>query len=52
LLDLGWFDDAYFDKRGYNVKNELVTMERGLQHQLLHRLAAYIRSHPSEFIEE
>jgi hypothetical protein len=52
LLDLNWFDQAYFDKRGYNEKNEWVRMKRGLQHGFLHRLAAYIRSHRSEFIEE
>jgi hypothetical protein len=52
LLDLGWFDEAYFDKRGYNDQKEWVKLERGLQHRFLHRLAEYIRSHRSEFIEE
>ncbi len=52
LLDLGWFDDAYFDERGYNDKKEWVMLKRGLQHSLLHRLAEYVRTHRSEFIEE
>lgn len=52
LLDLGWFDEAYFDKRGYNDKKEWVSLERGLKHRFLHRLAEYIRCHCSEFIEE
>ena len=52
LLDLEWFEDAYFDKRGRNDKDEFVTLTRGLQHRFLHRLAEYIRGHRSEFIEE
>ena len=52
LLDLDWFDDAYFDKRSYNDNNELLTMQRGLGHHLLHRVAAYVRSHRCEFIQE
>jgi hypothetical protein len=52
LLDLGWFDHAYFDKRGYNDKKEWVKLARGLQYPFLHRLAEYVRSHRSEFIEE
>lgn len=52
LLDLGWFDDAYFDEWGYNDKKEWVKQKRGLQYPFLQQLAEYVRSHPSEFIEE
>lgn len=52
LLDLGWFDAAYFDKKGYNDKRQWVTLARGLQRPFLDRLAEYVRSHPSEFIEK
>jgi hypothetical protein len=52
LLDLRWFDEAYFDKRGYNDEKEWVTLARGLQYPFLHRLAEYVRSHRSEIIEE
>jgi hypothetical protein len=51
-LHLGWFDDAYFDKRGYNEQNEWVVQSRGLHHALLTRLAEYVRTHPTEFITE
>jgi hypothetical protein len=50
LLDLGWFDDAYFDKHGYNEKQEWVRQSRGLHHVLLTRLAEYVRNHRAEFI--
>lgn len=50
LLDLGWFDKAYFDQRGYNQKKEWVRFRRGLHHSLMTRLANYIRTHPGEFI--
>jgi hypothetical protein len=36
LLDLGWFDDAYFDKYGPSV---------------LRRLADYVKAHKEEFID-
>lgn len=52
LLDLGWFDDAYFDERRYNDKKVWIVQKRGLQYPFLHRLAEYVRSHRSEFIEE
>jgi hypothetical protein len=52
LLDLSWFDNAYFDENGYNDAKEWVVLRRGLQHSFLHRLAEYVRSHRSEFIEE
>jgi hypothetical protein len=51
LLDLSWFEDAYFDQRGYNDKKEWVVLKRGLKYSFLHRLARYVQSHPSEFIE-
>ena len=50
LLDLGWFDAAYFDKHGYNETREWVRLSRGLHHDLLTRLAEYVRTHPGEFI--
>jgi hypothetical protein len=52
LLDLGWFDKAYFDQRGYNENGEWVRLRPGLHHSLLTRLAEYIRTHPAEFIVE
>jgi hypothetical protein len=50
LLDLGWFDDAYFDKYSYNEKQEWVRQARGLHHVLLTRLAEYVQTHRGEFI--
>jgi hypothetical protein len=52
LLDIGWFDDAYFDKCGYNERKEWVVQSRGLGHALLTRLAEHIRAHRAEFIVE
>jgi hypothetical protein len=52
LLDLGWFDGAYFDKHGYNERREWVRQSRGLHHVLLTRLAEYVRTHRGEFIVE
>jgi hypothetical protein len=51
LLDLEWFDNAYFDKWRYSEK-EAVIEKRGLNHALLKRLAEYVRSHRNEFIQE
>jgi hypothetical protein len=52
LLDLGWFDKAYFDGRAYNERKELVLQSRGLHYALLSRIAEYIRHHRAEFITE
>jgi hypothetical protein len=52
MMDLGWFDNAYFDKRSYNDQNEWVVQERGLKYSFLRSLARYIQSHRSEFIKE
>jgi hypothetical protein len=52
LLDLGWFDKAYFDKHDYDEKQEWVRQARGLHHVLLTRLADYVRTHRAEFIVE
>jgi len=52
LLDLSWFDDAYFDKYGYNEKQEWVRQAEGLHRVLLARLASYIRTHRTEFTVE
>jgi hypothetical protein len=51
-LDLGWFDDAYFDKGEHNDKNEWIVQQRGLHHFLMLRLLEYVKSHRAEFIEE
>jgi hypothetical protein len=51
LLDIGWFDKAYFDKRGYNERKEWVIQQRGLHHALLKHLADYVRSYKAELIE-
>jgi hypothetical protein len=50
LLDLNWFDDAYFDKHGYNERQEWVVLGEGLQSPFLRRLAAWVKAHPEEFI--
>jgi hypothetical protein len=52
LLELGWFEDAYFDKRGYNERQEWVRQSTGLHHALQTRLVEYIRDHRAEFITE
>jgi hypothetical protein len=50
LLDLGWFDDAYYDDRGFDEQNEWVVHARGLGRAMLTRLVEYVRTHPTEFI--
>lgn len=50
LLDLAWFEKAYFDRRGYNDRQEWVVQERGVKHPFMTRLADYVRTHPTEFI--
>jgi Domain of unknown function (DUF4375) len=52
LLDLGWFDEAYFDEGGYNEKEEWVILKQGLRRPFLKKLAAYVKLHRAEFIEE
>ena len=52
LLDLGWFDEAYFDKRGYDDQKQWVVQRRGLHYSLLNSLCAYITSHRNELIAE
>jgi hypothetical protein len=52
LLDLGWFDTAYFDERGYDARDGWVIRQRGFHHALMRRLAEYVKSHRAEFIEE
>jgi hypothetical protein len=52
LLDLGWFDDAYFDRHGYDDTKKWVRLGRGLHHSLMTRLAEYVRSHRNEYITE
>jgi hypothetical protein len=52
LLDLGWFDDAYFGKWGHNERGEFVQQRQGLQRPFLMRLADYVKSHRAEFIAE
>jgi hypothetical protein len=50
LLDLGWFDKAYFDQSGYDENRKWVRLRRGLHHSLMTRLAEYVRTHSREFI--
>ena len=50
LLDLAWFEDTYFDNRGYNERQEWVRLSAGLHHALLTRLAEYVHTHRAEFI--
>jgi hypothetical protein len=50
LLDLGWFDEAYYDKRGYNERQEWVRLSLGLHHSLQMRLVEYIRAHRAQFV--
>jgi len=51
LLDVGWFDEAYFDACRYNEKEEWVKLKQGLRFPFLKELAAYVKSHRAEFIE-
>ncbi|HEY1064501.1 MAG TPA: DUF4375 domain-containing protein [Pirellulales bacterium] len=50
VLDLGWFDDAYFDTYGRNEQGKRARLARGWNFALQTRLADYIRSHRDEFI--
>lgn len=50
LLNLEWFDTAYFDRQGYDKSGKWVVLSRGLHHSLMTRLAEYVREHPAEFI--
>ncbi|OWK41620.1 hypothetical protein FRUB_03698 [Fimbriiglobus ruber] len=52
LLELGWFDKTYFDKHGYNERQEWVQQSRGFHHTLLTRLAGYVCVHRTEFVTE
>lgn len=51
-LKIGWFDEAYYDKWGYNERKERVIVKPGLQKPFLLRMVAYIKTHSAEFIEE
>ena len=51
MLDLGWFDDAYFNQLGSNDQGEYVLENPGLGATMLKRLADYVKSHREEFIE-
>jgi hypothetical protein len=50
LLDLGWFDKAYFDSHEVDEDGKWVKKSTGLHHGLLLRLAEYVRQNPREFI--
>jgi hypothetical protein len=52
LLDLGWFEKAYFDRRDYNERKEWIVVAEGLQSPFLRRLAAWVKVHPEEFITD
>src|SRR5262249_29996697 len=45
LLDLGWFDRAYFGQWGHNEKQEWVQFDRGLKQDFLKQLAEYVKAH-------
>jgi hypothetical protein len=50
LLNLSWFDNAYFDQRGENDSGQWVKLSDGLGIRLMRKLADYVRSHKSEFV--
>ncbi|MGV3606043.1 MAG: DMP19 family protein [Planctomycetaceae bacterium] len=52
LLDLAWFENAYFDKHGYNEQQKWVRQSFGLHHAMQVRLVEYVRAHRTEFIIE
>src|SRR5262249_19857990 len=50
LLDLSWFDGAYYDRWGYDAAGQWVKLGEGFKVPFLRRLAAYVKAHPEEFI--
>lgn len=50
LLDLGWFDDDYFDEWGDKKDGEWTIEKRGLGYDLQRNLIAYIQKNPQQFI--
>ncbi|WP_171474710.1 DMP19 family protein [Frigoriglobus tundricola] len=50
LLDLGWFDKAYFDTWGHNSVNEWVVLSEGLSRRFAQNLVSYVRTRPGDFI--
>ena len=50
LLDLNWFDKAYYDRSGFDEQQKWVVLAEGLQLPFLRRLAAWVKAHPDEFI--
>jgi len=51
LLDLGWFDNAYFDKYESDGKGNSRLQTPGLGPKMLRNLLDYVKSHKEEFIE-
>ncbi len=50
LLNLDWFDTAYYDRWGYDANGKWVMLGEGLKLPFLRRLAAWVKAHPAEFI--
>ena len=50
LLEVGWFDKAYFGERGYNTAGEWVVIREGLSGPFSKRLVAFVKSRPDQFI--
>jgi hypothetical protein len=50
LLDLDWFEKAYFDRRRFDEQERPVILQEGLQSPFIRRLAAWVKAHPEEFI--
>jgi hypothetical protein len=50
LLDLSWFDKAYFPERGFNAVGEWVVLREGLSGPFSLRLVEYVRARPGDFI--
>jgi hypothetical protein len=48
--EYGQFDDAYYERKKQNDNGRWFVVQVGLQKPFLSRLAAYVKSHPQEFI--
>jgi hypothetical protein len=50
LLDLAWFDRAYFDEYGHNTDGKWTVIREGLCGPFARRLVEFVKSRPDEFI--
>jgi hypothetical protein len=48
--EYGQFDDAYYERSERDASGHWVVVEAGLRKPFLRRLAAYVKTHPQEFI--